>query len=171
MSGLEALYQQLILDHSKTPHGRGFAGEKAASEGESHQYNPVCGDEVTVRVTLDADGTHLAGLRWEGRGCTISQASASMFAALIDEDAPVPLGDLQSRIDRFREVLRSRGTLTLDEEEFGDIAALSGVSKYSQRVKCAMLAQFAGITAFRGQAEDIGRRLGLSDADILQALN
>ena len=143
MSGLEALYQQLILDHSKTPHGQGFVAVKAPGEGESHQYNPVCGDEVTVRVTLDEAGTHLTGLRWEGHGCTISQASASMFAALIDEDAPVELGALQARIDRFREVLRSRGTLALDEEEFGDVAALSGVSKYSQRVKCAMLAWVA----------------------------
>ena len=129
MSGLEALYQQLILDHSKTPHGQGFVAVKAPGEGESHQYNPVCGDEVTVRVALDEAGTHLTGLRWEGHGCTISQASASMFAALIDEDAPVELGALQARIDRFREVLRSRGTLALDEEEFGDVAALSGVSK------------------------------------------
>ena len=46
MSGLEALYQQLILDHSKTPHGQGFVAVKAPGEGESHQYNPVCGDEV-----------------------------------------------------------------------------------------------------------------------------
>lgn len=151
MSGLEALYQQLILDHAKAPQGRGLAGEPGAGEAESRQYNPVCGDEVTVRVRVDAgtDGAQLASLVWEGHGCTISQASASMLAALVAEDAPLALDGLQARVDRFREVLRSRGALELDEEEFGDVAALGGVSKYSQRVKCAMLAWVATEEAVR----------------------
>ncbi len=72
---LQGLYQQLILDHAKNPHGR---GDTAGWERRSHQVNPVCGDEVTLAVRED-DGA-IADIRWEGHGCAISQASASLLA-------------------------------------------------------------------------------------------
>ena len=140
MNGLEQLYQQLILDHSKHPH---VFGLDAAAEGSprSHQRNPICGDEITLTATVEnGEVSHIV---WEGAGCSISQASASMLSALVDEEDGMPRAEASALIASFREALRSRGQIALDEEEFGDAAALSGVSKYTARVKCAMLAWVA----------------------------
>ena len=150
MSGLEQLYQQIILDHSKHPHGVGL------DEGEetSHQRNPVCGDEITLALRWDAGGARVSAVAWEGAGCSISQASASLLATLAEESTdkgePWTPDEFTALIEEFREALRSRGAMPLDEERFGDAAALSGVSKYVARVKCAMLAWVA--------AEDLLRR-------------
>ncbi|WP_127818820.1 Fe-S cluster assembly sulfur transfer protein SufU [Microbacterium sp. CPCC 204701] len=142
MSGLESLYQELILDHSKRPHGKGL-GEDAGRVASSHQRNPICGDEITLRVRVTDDGSQVSELTWDGAGCSISQASASMLASLVDEEGGMPRAEASILIDGFREALRSRGELALDEEVFGDAAALSGVSKFTARVKCAMLAWVA----------------------------
>lgn len=143
MSGLESLYQDLILDHSKNRRGFGLA-DPGAHSATVHQRNPICGDEITLRVDVDAD--RVASVSWEGAGCSISQASASMLVALLDEDGGddgMPRADAEALIAKFRDALRSRGQIPLDEETFGDAAALSGVSKYTARVKCAMLAWVA----------------------------
>lgn len=136
MSDLQNLYQELILDHSRTPHGYGLRGEIAA---QSHQLNPTCGDEITLQVHRSDDGS-VEAIAWEGHGCAISQASASLLAELA-EGLTVP--DLEVRIAAFREAMRSRGKIEPDEELLGDAAALGGVSKYVARVKCAMLAWVA----------------------------
>lgn len=136
MSDLQNLYQELILDHSRTPHGYGLRGEIAA---QSHQLNPTCGDEITLQVHRSDDGS-VEAIAWEGHGCAISQASASLLAELA-EGLTVP--DLGVRIAAFREAMRSRGKIEPDEELLGDAAALGGVSKYVARVKCAMLAWVA----------------------------
>ena len=143
MSGLDALYQELILDHAKNRRGFGLA-DAGAHSATVHQRNPICGDEITLRV--DVDGGRVASVTWEGAGCSISQASASMLVALLREDGGadgMPRADVDALIARFRESLRSRGSIPLDEETFGDASALSGVSKYTARVKCAMLAWVA----------------------------
>ncbi|WAB80470.1 SUF system NifU family Fe-S cluster assembly protein [Microcella daejeonensis] len=154
MSSLDQLYQQIILDHSKHPHGRGLE----PGEETSHQRNPVCGDEITLALRWEppvagdaaaaaAPGSdRLAGVAWEGAGCSISQASASLLVTLVEEsreEGPVSPADLSAMIEEFRTAMRSRGTIELDEERFGDAAALSGVSRYVARVKCAMLAWVA----------------------------
>jgi nitrogen fixation NifU-like protein len=143
VSGLEQLYQQIIIDHSKHPHGVGLD----AGEETSHQRNPVCGDEITLALRWDAEGAHIDSVAWEGAGCSISQASASLLASLaeesVDEGSAWTPAELTALIDEFREALRSRGAMPLDEGRFGDAAALSGVSKYVARVKCAMLAWVA----------------------------
>ncbi len=136
---LESLYQELILDHSKRPHGFGLA-EADDHSGTSYQRNPICGDEVTLRVRLSDDGQTIRDVTWEGQGCSISQASASMLVDLVNG---VPREQATQLIDGFREALRSRGTIELDEDTYEDAAALSGVSKFSARVKCAMLAWVA----------------------------
>jgi nitrogen fixation NifU-like protein len=141
MSGLESLYQELILDHSKRPQGKGLAEENGRN-ATSHQRNPICGDEITLRVRVD-DGGAVRDVTWEGAGCSISQASASMLAALVAEENGMPRAEASALIEGFREALRSRGEIPLDEEVFGDAAALSGVSKFTARVKCAMLAWVA----------------------------
>lgn len=136
---LESLYQELILDHSKRPHGFGLA-EVDEHSGTSFQRNPICGDEITLRVRVSDDGQTLRDVTWEGQGCSISQASASMLVDLADG---ISRDDAAHLIEGFREALRSRGTVDLDEETYGDAAALSGVSKFNARVKCAMLAWVA----------------------------
>ncbi|MDF2920321.1 MAG: system NifU family Fe-S cluster assembly protein, partial [Microbacterium sp.] len=100
--------------------------------------------EITLRVAVDGD--RITEVSWEGTGCSISQASASMLASLVEEEVEgdgMTRADAAALIERFREALRSRGSIPLDEETFGDAAALSGVSKFSARVKCAMLAWVA----------------------------
>jgi len=136
MSDLQNLYQEVVLDHSRTPHGYGLREEIRA---QSHQLNPTCGDEVTLQVHRAADGT-VEAIAWEGHGCAISQASASMLADLAEG---LTVDDLEARIAAFREAMRSRGKIQPDEELLGDAAALGGVSKYVARVKCAMLAWVA----------------------------
>ncbi|WP_394279212.1 Fe-S cluster assembly sulfur transfer protein SufU [Microbacterium sp.] len=145
MNGLDSLYQELILDHSKHPHGQGLAPEEGRS-ASSHQHNPMCGDDITLRARVDDSGERLIQLTWEGSGCSISQASASMLAALVEEDGGddgLTREEITRLIEGFREALRSRGKIPLDEEIYSDAAALSGVSKFSARVKCAMLAWVA----------------------------
>ncbi|WP_454114288.1 Fe-S cluster assembly sulfur transfer protein SufU [Microbacterium maritypicum] len=136
MSDLQNLYQELILDHSRTLHGYGLREEIPA---QSHQLNPTCGDEITLQVHRDADG-RVEAIAWEGHGCAISQASASLLAELAEG---LSVEDLEVRIAAFREAMRSRGKIEPDEELLGDAAALGGVSKYVARVKCAMLAWVA----------------------------
>lgn len=133
-AGLEGLYQQLILDHSRSPIGFGLVGDAAAS---SHQMNPTCGDEITLELHIDSGAV---ALRWEGHGCSISQASASLLSELA---AGLTMTELSVRIDAFREAMRSRGTIEPDEDLLGDAVVLGGVSRYVARVKCAMLAWVA----------------------------
>lgn len=125
------LYEQLILDHVKRPHGR---APIEGSTGRSRQVSPTCGDEVTLSVRVR--GGVIEALGWEGHGCSISQASASMLAPLV-ESASVE--DAAALIEEFRTVLRARGEVELDEDRFGDAIALNGVSRFAARVKCAML--------------------------------
>lgn len=142
----DELYRELIDYHARERHGSGLREGAAA---ESHQINPTCGDEVTIRIHLDAAGGQIESLSWEGMGCAISQASASMLHDLVDGESQ---DDARELIATFREVIRSRGTLEGDPEVLGDAVALSGVSRYPARVKCAML----GWVAF----EDALGRLG-----------
>ncbi|MFB4349274.1 Fe-S cluster assembly sulfur transfer protein SufU [Microbacterium sp. CR_7] len=142
MSDLQNLYQELILDQSRTPHGFGLRDEIAA---QSHQINPTCGDEVTLQVHRAADGS-VEAIAWEGHGCAISQASASLLAELAEG---LTVEELEVRIDAFRTAMRSRGKIEPDEELLGDAAALGGVSRYVARVKCAMLAWVAAEDALQ----------------------
>jgi len=137
VSGLEGLYQQIILDHSKARHGDGPLEHAAA---EHHEYNPTCGDELTMRIRLDDAGERIEELAWQGDGCSISMASAS---ALVDLMAGRTLEEAGERIDAFRTMLRSQGAGEPDEELLEDAIAFHGVSKYVMRVKCAMLSWVA----------------------------
>ncbi|MEX5271816.1 Fe-S cluster assembly sulfur transfer protein SufU [Kocuria sabuli] len=141
MSALDGLYQEVILDHAKRRSGQGLAAPAPGhGSGESHQYNPTCGDEITVRAELTPGGVGqepvVRRISWEGEGCSISMAAASVLA----ETAPgMTRDELLALIGAFRELLRSRGTVEPDEELLGDAAAFAGVSRFVARVKCAML--------------------------------
>ncbi len=102
----------------------------------SHQYNPTCGDELTVQVELDPAREGIVSVAWDGQGCSISQASVSLLTDLM---VGKPVAEARTLIDEFRDVMRSRGKKELDIEVFEDAAALSGSSKFLARVKCAML--------------------------------
>ena len=153
MSGLQDLYQTVILEEARERHGEGLAEpDRAVSAdiGDSHQVNPTCGDAITVQVRLlpaeDGGAPRVRDVTWEGDGCSISMASASLLSELAEGwPADVAL----ERITEFREVMRSRGREELDDERFGDAVALSGVSRYIMRVKCAMLAWVALEDALR----------------------
>lgn len=128
---VESLYQDIILDHYKHPRGRALL---EAPAGESHQVNPTCGDEVTVQVALAADGTLSVG--YEGQGCSISQASASVMSEMVTGIAPAD-ADLIRRA--FVELMHSKGLAEPDEDVLGDGIAFVGVAKYPARIKCALL--------------------------------
>jgi nitrogen fixation NifU-like protein len=128
---VESLYQDIILDHYKHPRGRELL---AAPAGESHQVNPTCGDEVTVQVSLDEAG-HLR-LGYEGQGCSISQASASVMSELLTGQDPVAANSMRAG---FVELMQGRGAIEPDEELLGDGIAFVGVAKYPARIKCALL--------------------------------
>jgi nitrogen fixation NifU-like protein len=132
---LDGLYQDIILDHYKHPHGRGLRDADAAlRSAEAHHVNPTCGDEVTMRVA--ADGQVLADISYDGMGCSISQASASVLHELLNgRDATEAF-----RVhEAFLELMQGRGQVTPDEDVLGDGVAFAGVARYPARVKCALL--------------------------------
>lgn len=137
--GLEQLYQQVILDHQREKHGRGLrdAGELDGPWAQSRQHNPLCGDEVTLRVVLDPGGSAVRDMSWTGDGCAISQASTSVLHDLVTGRS---LEQADEVVAAFRAMVRSRGTVTPDEELLGDAAAFAGVGRHTSRVTCAMLA-------------------------------
>jgi nitrogen fixation NifU-like protein len=132
---LDGLYQEIILDHWKHPRGRGL---REPYDAESHQVNPTCGDELTVRVRLA--GGRVAELSYEGLGCSISQASASVLYELLSGRSL----DEAIRVHRaFAELIGGRGQVEPDEDLLEDAVAFAGVARYPARVKCALLAWMA----------------------------
>ena len=132
---IDQLYQEIILDHYKHPHGRGL---RDPFEVQVHHVNPTCGDEVTLRVHLD--GESIADVSYDGVGCSISQASASVLHELL---VGQPIATAFSTVDTFVTLLQSRGQIEPDEDVLEDAVAFAGVAKYPARVKCALLAWMA----------------------------
>ena len=148
---MEKLYQEIILDHYRTPHHFGL---RDPFDTEVHHVNPTCGDEVTLRVRLEPAGTVRERLGRRGRcgtwwsrdisydalGCSISQASTSV---LTDLAIGRPLDEVMSTLAEFTAMVTSRGKIDGDEDVLGDGIAFAGVSKYPARVKCALLGWMA----------------------------
>ncbi|HEX6970174.1 MAG TPA: SUF system NifU family Fe-S cluster assembly protein [Micromonosporaceae bacterium] len=128
---LDALYQEIILDHYKHPHGRGLREPYA---GEAHHVNPTCGDEITVRVAVD--GGVFTDVSYDGVGCSISQASASVLHDLLTGR---DVGAVNKVHQAFVELMSGRGRVEPDEELLGDGVAFAGVAQFPARVKCALL--------------------------------
>ena len=132
---LESLYQEIILDHYKNPRGKGLRVPFAT---EVHHVNPTCGDEITLRVVLDGDT--VTDVSYDGQGCSISQASASvLYEQLVGQS----LTDDLATSDAFLELMQGRGQVEPDEDVLGDAIAFAGVAKYPARVKCALLSWMA----------------------------
>lgn len=128
---VEAMYQEIILDHYKNPRGRHLLERPG---GESHQVNPTCGDEVTVQVVADEEGHLHVG--YEGQGCSISQASASVMSEMVEG---MDVANADAVRHAFVEMMHSKGAGDPDEDVLGDGVAFIGVAKYPARIKCALL--------------------------------
>jgi nitrogen fixation protein NifU and related proteins len=132
---LENLYQEIILDHYKHPRGRGL---REPFQAEVHHVNPTCGDEITLRV--EVEGGTITDVSYDGMGCSISQASASvLFEQLVGQSLQTGL----ATTDEFQALMQGRGQVEPDEDVLGDAVAFAGVAKYPARVKCALLAWMA----------------------------
>ena len=132
---LDALYQEIILDHYRNPH---HAGLRDPFEAEVHHVNPTCGDEVTLRVHLDGD--KVVDVSYAAEGCSISQASASVMTDLvIGRDLSDALGTQEA----FLELMQGKGQVEPDEDVLEDGIAFASVAKFPARVKCALLSWMA----------------------------
>jgi nitrogen fixation protein NifU and related proteins len=136
---LAALYQEIILDHYKNPHHTGLREPYGA---EVHHVNPTCGDELTLRVQIDADGETpvVKDVSYEAEGCSISQASASVMTDLVIGKS---LDEALSLHQEFLDLMQGRGQVEPDEDRLEDGIAFAGVAKFPARVKCALLAWMA----------------------------
>ena len=129
---LEQMYQEVILDHYRRPRGKGALDAPAGAEVlAAERRNPLCGDEVTVYAAFE-DG-HVSDVRFTGRGCSISQASASMMTERLMGKSRE---EAESEIAAFKSRMKGEGEF--DETE--ELAALGGVVKYPSRIRCATLA-------------------------------
>jgi nitrogen fixation NifU-like protein len=132
---LDSMYQEIILDHYKHPHGRGL---REPYDAEVHHVNPTCGDEVTLRVRLSGDTVQ--DISYDGMGCSISQASTSVLHDLV-VGRTVAEGLMLH--EEFLAMMQSRGEGEPDPDVLEDAVAFVGVSKYPARIKCALLGWMA----------------------------
>jgi nitrogen fixation protein NifU and related proteins len=149
---LESMYQEIILDHYRNPHHKGL---REPFDAEVHHVNPVCGDEVTLRVALkDVDGEPVVeDVSYDALGCSISQASASVLSDLV---IGKPVREAMVVNQAFLELMQSRGEKEPDEGLLEDAVAFAGVSKYPARIKCALLGWMAWKDA-TARALEVGR--------------
>ena len=132
---LDVLYQEIILDHYKNPHGKGL---REPHEAEVHHVNPTCGDEVTLRVHL-SDGL-IEDVSYDALGCSISQASASVLYDLVVGKS---VNDAMAVHEEFLTLMQGKGEVEPDEDVLEDGIAFAGVAKFPARVKCALLSWMA----------------------------
>ena len=132
MPNLDALYQEILLDHYRKPRNK---GELPGATADAQGRNPLCGDEVNVALRMD--GNRVAEVKFTGQGCSISQASASVMTQLVAGKSEAEVDALYARFHGL-----VTGTAPLVEGEakgLGAMAAFAGVSKYPMRVKCATM--------------------------------
>jgi nitrogen fixation NifU-like protein len=135
---VESMYQEIILDHYRNPHGRGL---RDPFDAEVFHVNTTCGDEITLRVRLgEGEDPAVEDVSYWNQGCSISQASASI---LFDDAVGRPLSEVFAELDEFLMMMHGKGQVAPDEDVLGDLSAFAGVAKYPARVKCALLAWMA----------------------------
>jgi nitrogen fixation NifU-like protein len=132
---LDALYQDVILDHYKNPQNKKLS---ANFDAQVHHINPSCGDEITLNLTLAGDVVE--SISWDGVGCSISQASVSIMSDLL---VGKKIEEAEKIQNEFLHLMQSKGSITGNPDVLEDAVALSGVSKYPARIKCALLGWMA----------------------------
>jgi nitrogen fixation protein NifU and related proteins len=147
MSDLRDLYQEVILDHSRRPRNFGPTGSATSS---ARGDNPLCGDKVTVYVQVEA-GT-VRDVRFEGKGCAISTASASLMTESVRGKT---LAEADALFHRFHGVVTAPPDAEIDLDALGKLAALAGVREYPMRVKCASLAWHTLKAALHGKSDPV----------------
>jgi nitrogen fixation NifU-like protein len=142
MSELSDLYQEVILDHNRRPRNYGkLEGANRRAEG----YNPLCGDRLTLYLRLNGDV--IDDLRFEGEGCAISKASASLMT---DSLKGKTTAEAEALFERMHELLTGQGDVEAQAAELGKLAVFSGVREFPARVKCASLSWHALHGALEG---------------------
>ena len=131
---LDSLYQEVILDHYKSPKHKGLSEQK---DIQVH-HNPSCGDEVTLNLLMN--GQIVKEISWDGIGCSISMASASVMSELLIGKS---YQEAMKILDAFVELMQSKGQSVGDENLLEDGVAFAGVSKFPARIKCALLGWMA----------------------------
>ena len=132
MTELRELYQQIILDHNKNP--RNF-GKIDAANRVREGYNPLCGDHL--HVYLHVAGDTIADISFEGSGCAISKASASLMTAAL---TGMPVPEAVAMFEKFQEMVTAEVDAPVDDQSLGKMAVFAGVREFPMRVKCATLA-------------------------------
>ena len=143
MSELSELYQEVILDHNKSP--RNFHKLEGANR-KAEGYNPLCGDKVTVYVKLEGDV--IKEISFEGSGCAISKASASMMTVSLKGKTTA---EAEALFERVHKMLTGERDPKADSLELGKLAVLSGVCNFPARVKCASLSWHTFHAALNGE--------------------
>jgi nitrogen fixation NifU-like protein len=147
MSDLRELYQDLIIDHSKRP--RNFRVMETANH-TSEGYNPLCGDKVTVFLELEHD--QVKSVSFQGSGCAISTASASVMTESVKGKT---LAEVEALFDVFHNLVTGKPAEGGATPELGKLAVFSGVSEFPVRVKCATLAWHTLHAALQNKAEPV----------------
>lgn len=149
---LEQMYQEIILDHYRNPHRRGL---RDPFDAESFQVNPVCGDEITLRVQLTGEGAAaiVEDVSHAGQGCSISQAAVSVLTDLVVGRS---VKEALTTEAAFTELMHGRGQVEPDEDVLEDGVAFAGVAKYPARVKCALLGWMAFKDAVSRVVDEVG---------------
>ena len=149
MDDLRELYQEVILDHGKRPRNQRKPDD---ANRHAHGYNAMCGDTITVHLKLGADG-RIEDAAFEGKGCAISVASASMMTEILKGKSAAEATRL---FDSFHAMCTSDDPAAVDvedEDAFERLQVLAGVRQFPVRVKCATLAWHTMVAAMNGQAE------------------
>lgn len=143
---LNTLYQQVILEHYKKPHGKGKIDSPTITK---HLQNPTCGDHLTVELLLDESGK-VADVKWDGSGCSISMATASMMAKAVKGKSLEQVDDIMHKV--YAMIKGDPG----EYKSIGELQALAGVAKFPVRVKCATLAWHCveeGVKEYKGGSD------------------
>ncbi len=147
MSDLQELYQDMVIDHNNRP--RNFRKLEGANR-EVDGYNPLCGDRITLYVNLDGD--RIADVGFQGSGCAISRASASMMTESVKGK---DVAEAQKIFEAFRRMITRGPDEDFDADVVGDLEILSGVSEFPARVKCATLSWHTLRSALEGEDEAV----------------
>ncbi len=146
MSDMRNLYQEVILDHNRKP--RNFGPLEGANR-HAHGYNPLCGDDYTIRATVGEDGV-VEAVAFEGSGCAISKAAASMMTARVKGKT---IAEAEVMVEEFRRMMSGELDTEGGEHHLGHLTVFQGVSQHPARVKCAVLPWHTLHAALRGEEQ------------------